>query len=150
MSRFNIGHKSWVIVCDGAKALFLRNDGDAGLVNLTVVEHQSQPDEATRDLGSDRPGRVHQSHGASRSAMEETDWHEQAEAEFLKGVANKVEKLVESREIKAMILVAPPKALGILRAELASLPEGIIRAEIDKGLVRLTVSEIEKHLAALK
>lgn len=150
MSRFNIGHKSWVIVCDGAKALFLRNDGDAGLVNLTVVEHQSQPDEATRDLGSDRPGRVHQSHGASRSAMEETDWHEQAEAEFLKGVANKVEKLVESREIEAMILVAPPKALGILRAELASLPEGIIRAEIDKDLVKLTVSEIEKHLAALK
>jgi protein required for attachment to host cells len=150
MSRFNIGHKSWVIVCDGAKALFLRNDGDAGLVNLTVVEHQSQPDEATRDLGSDRPGRVHQSHGASRSAMEETDWHEQAEAEFLKGVANKVEKLVESREIKAMILIAPPKALGILRAELASLPEGIIRAEIDKDLVKLTVSEIEKHLAALK
>lgn len=150
MSRFNIGHKSWVIVCDGAKALFLRNDGDAGLVNLTVVEHQSQPDEATRDLGSDRPGRVHQSHGASRSAMEETDWHEQAEAEFLKGVANKVEKLVESREIEAMILIAPPKALGILRAELASLPEGIIRAEIDKDLVKLTVSEIEKHLAALK
>jgi protein required for attachment to host cells len=150
MSRFNIGHKSWVIVCDGAKALFLRNDGDAGLVNLTVVEHQSQPDEATRDLGSDRPGRVHQSHGASRSAMEETDWHEQAEAEFLKDVAKKVEKLVESREIEAMILVAPPKALGILRAELASLPEGIIRAEIDKDLVKLTVSEIEKHLAALK
>ncbi|WP_454287593.1 baeRF12 domain-containing protein [Rhizobium arsenicireducens] len=150
MSRFNIGHKSWVIVCDGAKALFLRNDGDAGLVNLTVVEHQSQPDEATRDLGSDRPGRVHQSHGASRSAMEETDWHEQAEAEFLKDVAKKVEKLVESREIKAMILVAPPKALGILRAEFASLPEGIIRAEIDKDLVKLTVSEIEKHLAALK
>ena len=150
MSRFNIGHKSWVIVCDGAKALFLRNDGDAGLVNLTVVEHQSQPDEATRDLGSDRPGRVHQSHGASRSAMEETDWHEQAEAEFLKGVANKVEKLVESREIEAMILIAPPKALGILRAELASLPEGIIRAEIDKDLVKLTVSESEKHLAALK
>jgi protein required for attachment to host cells len=82
--------------------------------------------------------------------MEETDWHEQAEAEFLKGVANKVEKLVESREIKAMILIAPPKALGILRAELASLPEGIIRAEIDKDLVKLTVSEIEKHLAALK
>lgn len=150
MSRFNIGHKSWVIVCDGAKALFLRNDGDAGLVNLTVVDHQSQPDEASRDLGSDRPGRVHQSQGTARSAMEDTDWHEQAEGDFLKDVAKKVEKLVETHEIKAMILIAPPKAMGVLRAELSSLPEGIIRAEIDKDLVKLTVSEIEKHLAALK
>ncbi len=150
MSRFDIGHKSWVIVCDGAKALFLRNDGDAGLVNLTVVDHQSQPDEATRDLGSDRPGRVHQSQGAGRSAMEDTDWHEQAEADFLKDVAGKIQKLVQSHEIKAMILIAPPKALGILRQELASLPDGVVRAEVDKDLVKMTVPEIEKHLAALK
>lgn len=150
MSRFSIGHKSWVIVCDGAKALFLRNDGDAGLVNLTVVAHQSQPDEATRDLGSDRPGRVHQSQGAGRSAMEDTDWHEQAEADFLKDVARKVEQLVSAHEIKAMMLVAPPKALGILRSELSGLPAGVLRAEVDKDLVKLTVSEIEKHLAALK
>lgn len=150
MSRFSIGHKSWVIVCDGAKALFLRNDGDAGLVNLTVVDHQSQPDEATRDLGSDRPGRVHQSQGAGRSAMEDTDWHEQAEADFLKDVARKVEQLVNTHEIKAMMLVAPPRALGILRSELSGLPAGVLRAEVDKDLVKLTVSEIEKHLAALK
>ncbi|GEO84461.1 MULTISPECIES: host attachment protein [Alphaproteobacteria] len=150
MSRFDIGRKSWVIVCDGAKALFLRNDGDADLVNLTVVDHQSQPDEATRDLGSDRPGRVYQSQGASRSAMGDTDWHEQAEEDFLKDVAKKIEALVDADEIKAMILVAPPKALGILRAQFASLPAGVIRAEVDKDLVKLTVPEIEQHLAALK
>jgi len=82
--------------------------------------------------------------------MEDTDWHEQAEADFLKEVAGKIEKLVQSHEIKAMILVAPPKALGILRPELASLPEGVLRAEVDKDLVKMTVPEIEKHLAALK
>ncbi len=150
MSRFDIGPKSWVIVCDGAKALFLRNDGDAELVNLTVVDHQSQPDEATRDLGSDRPGRVHQSHGEGRSAMGDTDWHAEAEADFLKGVAEAVRTRVEAHEIKAMILIAPPKALGILRPELSSLPDGVLRAEIDKDMVKLTVPEIEKHLAALR
>lgn len=149
MSRFDIGHKSWVIVCDGAKALFLRNDGDAELVNLTVVDHQSQPDKATRDLGSDRPGRVHQSEGAARSAMGDTDWHAAAEADFLKTVAETVKTRVATQEIKAMILVAPPKALGILRPELSSLPDGVLRAEIDKDLVKLSVPEIEKHLAAL-
>ncbi|MBW8322658.1 MAG: host attachment protein, partial [Rhizobium sp.] len=85
-----------------------------------------------------------------RSAMGDTDWHEQAEADFLKEVAKTVGKLVETHEIKAMILVAPPKALGILRSEFASLPEGVLRAEVDKDLVKMTVPEIEKHLAALK
>lgn len=149
MTRFDIGRKSWVILSDGAKALFLRNEGDADLVNLAVVDHMSQPDEASRDIGSDRPGRVHQSQGAGRSAMEDTDWHVQAEADFLKGVAGKVTQMVNAHEIKSMMLVAPPKALGILRAELASLPDGVIHAEVDKDLVKLTVPEIEKHLAAL-
>lgn len=150
MSRFDIGRKSWVIVCDGAKALFLRNDGDADLVNLTVVDHMSHPNEATHDLGSARPGRVYQSQGSERSAMEETDWHERAETDFLKEIAKKVAELVEAHEIKAMILVAPPKALGVLRPELESLPEGVIHAELAKDLVKLTVPEIEEHLAALK
>lgn len=58
MSRIVIGRKAWVVVCDGGKALFLRNDGDADLVNLTVADHMGQHVEATRDLGVDQPGRA--------------------------------------------------------------------------------------------
>lgn len=82
--------------------------------------------------------------------MGETDWHDQAETDFLKEIAEKVSELVEAHEIKALILVAPPRALGILRDALDGLPEGVIRAEVAKDMVKETVPEIEKHLASLE
>lgn len=150
MSRIVIGRKAWVVVCDGGKALFLRNDGDADLVNLTVADHMGQHVEATRDLGVDQPGRAFSSAGARRSSMGETDWHDQAETDFLKDIAAKVSELVEAHEITALILVAPPRALGVLRDALDGLPDGVIRAEVAKDMVKETVPEIEKHLAALE
>lgn len=56
MAPIRIPRKSWIIVCDGAKALILRNEGDADLMNLQVMETVTQPDEKTRELGTDRPG----------------------------------------------------------------------------------------------
>ncbi|NKN37919.1 host attachment protein [Agrobacterium sp. a22-2] len=150
MNRNTIAAKAWVIVCDGAKALFLQNVGTAQSVNLAVVEQMSQPDEAAHDLGSDRPGRAFQSEGSARSAMEETDWHETAEADFLLAVAGRLAALVETGDIQDMILVAPPKALGQLRPALGAGINNVLRAEIAKDYVKLPVADIEKHLAALK
>ncbi|MCM2474057.1 host attachment protein [Rhizobium sp. CG5] len=150
MNRNTIATKAWVIVCDGAKALFLQNVGTANAVNLSVVEQMSQPDEATRDLGTDRPGRAFQSEGSARSAMEETDWHEKAEADFLLAVAGRLAALVENGDIQDMVLIAPPKALGLLRPALGAGINNVLRAEIAKDYVKLPVADIEKHLAALR
>ena len=38
MSLFKLPHKSWVVVCDGARALFMENIGDAERLNLRVAE----------------------------------------------------------------------------------------------------------------
>jgi len=59
MNHVKAPWQSWVVVCDGAKALIFRNDGDAELINLKLLEsfvHHTPP---TRDLGTDRPGHVH-------------------------------------------------------------------------------------------
>ncbi|WP_163365778.1 baeRF12 domain-containing protein, partial [Enterobacter asburiae] len=67
-------HNAYVLVCDGRKALFLRNEGDAQYLNLKteqVFEHDNPP---TREQGSDKPGRSYASVGERRSAMEQTDW----------------------------------------------------------------------------
>lgn len=149
MNRNTIAAKAWVIVCDGAKALFLQNIGTAQSVSLAVVEQMSQPDEAAHDLGSDRPGRAFQSEGSARSAMEETDWHEKAEADFLLAVAGRLAALVEDGDIQDMVLIAPPKALGLLRPALGAGINNVLRTEIAKDYVKLPIAEIEKHLAAL-
>jgi len=139
--------KSWVLVCDGAKALLLRNDGDATLLNLVLVTTLAEPAPTTRELGADKPGRTHESVGYARSAMEQTDWHAQAEAAFLRRVAGELDKAVRENGIKVLVLVAPPKALGLLRKEMTDSVQACVKAEIPKDLVRLSTHEIEKHLA---
>ncbi|MBB5751303.1 host attachment protein [Prosthecomicrobium pneumaticum] len=146
MDRVRIPWKSWVVVCDGAKALAFRNEGDSELVNLWPVDVMLQPNLPARALGTDRPGRSFQSHGAARSALADVDRHEEAEEAFLAAVAEAVDKAVAEHSVRDLILVAPPRALGVLRKHLAPTTKAIISAEIGKDLVHLSTYEIQKHL----
>jgi protein required for attachment to host cells len=147
MEQVKIPRHAYVLVCDGAKALLFRNEGDAELVNLKAVEHFAEFEPAAHDLGTDRPGRVYQSHGSARSAVEETDFHEAGEAAFLGRVAKELDRLVEAEKAHAVIVVAPPKALGILRPHFSPAVKAAIKGEIGKDIAHLPTDEIEKHLA---
>jgi protein required for attachment to host cells len=46
------------------------------------------------------------------------------------------------------VLIAPPRALGVLRSAYSPALKGAVRAEIDKDLVAVPVHEIEKRLTA--
>ncbi|APO66963.1 MULTISPECIES: baeRF12 domain-containing protein [Rhizobium] len=148
MADIKVPWESWVVVCDGAKALIMRNAGNALLMNLQVHETLSQPSEPTRELGTDKPGRAHAPDGTSGSAMEQTDWQEQAEADFLRRIAAKLDKLVRERNGSRIILVAPPKALGTLRPNLSAEAQAAISAEVPKDYTNMPVDEIERRLAA--
>ena len=47
-----------------------------------------------------------------------------------------------------MILVAPPRALGMIRPAYSHALRAAVRAELDKDMVKLPIHEIEKHLTA--
>lgn len=149
MPNIRIHHRSWILVCDGSKALLFRNEGDALALNLKLAEVAFEPHPPTRELGTERPGRVHESLGSSRSAVQAPDWHEQAEVDFLRGVARTIDEVVRAKHIKQLVLVAPPKALGELRRHLTAATNAVLSAEIDKDLARLSTKEIERHLTAL-
>lgn len=146
MENVNVPAEAWVVVCDGAKALLLQNAGDRMDLKLKVHETLTQPNAADRELGTDKPGRAHQANRTSGSAVEETSWHEQAETEFLKRVAAKIDDLVRAHAAKRIILVAPPRALGTLRPALGAEAAAVIAAEVPKDLVNVPVDEIERHL----
>jgi protein required for attachment to host cells len=148
MSEIKVPWESWVIVCDGAKALVLQNAGDNQHMNLQVRETFEQPNEADRDIGAGKPGRSHQADGLGGSAVEETSWHDQAEDAFLKQVASKVDELVHEKDAKRIVLVAPPKALGKLRPNLSAGAQAAITFELAKDLTNIPIDQIERHLAA--
>jgi protein required for attachment to host cells len=147
MTKLKIRRHDWVVVCDGAKALVLENAGDEVFPNLKTKEVYAQEDPKTREQGTDAPGRVQQSVGTMRSSVEQTDWHDQAEATFLQDLAGRLDAAVTAGETKAVVLVAPPRALGVLRRSYSPRLRNALRAEVDKDLVKKPVHAIEKLLA---
>ena len=148
MSEVNVGHGDWVVVCDGAKALIFENVGNKFAPRLQAKEVYSQQDPKTHDLGTDGPGRAINSIDGRRSAMEQTDWHDQAERAFLHDLASRLDAAVSAGAAKAIVVVAPPRAVGVLRAVYSAQLRGALHGELDRDLVKLPVAEIEKHLMA--
>ena len=146
MSGLLIHKGEWVVVCDGAKALVLENAGDAKFPNLKTLEVFEQKSLATHEMGTDAPGRSHSSSGQSRSSVEQTDWHDQAERTFLVQLVKHLDAALHAGKTKALIVAAPPRALGVIREAYSPALRAAVRAEIDKDYVKLPVYEIEKHL----
>jgi protein required for attachment to host cells len=135
-----------VAVLDGHKAIILRNDGDAVYPNLIVVEAREQELPPDRALHDDRPGRVYQSSSQARSAVEVADRHEAAERAFIASVAERLERLIAADAHSAIVIVAPPRELGAIRAVLSAAARTALRGEIAHDWVHLPVYEIEKRL----
>jgi protein required for attachment to host cells len=148
MPRLKIDQGDWVVVCDGKKALLLENVGDAKFLNLKTREVLEHADPKTHDLGTDAPGRTYSSVGHGRSAVEQTDWHTQEENRFLQGLAGRLDAALNAGEVKSIVIVAPPRALGVLRQAYSHHLRAALRGEVDKDLVKLPVHEIEKHLGS--
>ncbi|MBB3770833.1 protein required for attachment to host cells [Angulomicrobium tetraedrale] len=138
---------AWVVVCDGQKALILVNEGGATFPKLRTHEVHAQDNLPSRAQGTDAPGRVHQSSGSARSSVEATDWHEEAERAFLRRIADRLEAAVVAGETRSVVVVAPPRALGVLRPLYGRALAAAVEAEIDRDLVKLLLHAIEQHLA---
>ncbi len=148
MPRMKIANGTWILVGDGRKAMFLRNDGLAEQPNLHCIATREQENPATRDQGSDAPGRAFASVGGMRSAMETTDWHEEEARRFAAGIAAELNAAAHDRRYEHLILVAPPRILAELRQDLNKEAKACVRAEIDKDLTRHTIADIETILLA--
>jgi protein required for attachment to host cells len=148
MAGVKIDHGGWVVVCDGAKALVLENAGNRMTPNLSTREVYEQDDPKTSELGTGKPGRAANTLGGARSAMEQTDWHDQEETRFLTKLAARLDKAVLGGETPSLVVVAPPRAIGVLRKAFSSHVRHAIRAEVEKDYIKLPVNEITRLLAA--
>ena len=139
-----IPHGGYVVVCDGRKALVLRNVSVHPKPDLQVqLAFEAPPNPPTHAQGTDRPPRVRL--GDQRSAIAQTDWHDLAERRFAKAVAHALDAF---DPVTALIVVAPPTVLGDMRKEFHKEVSDRIIAEVPKTLTNHPIDEIEKHLAA--
>lgn len=146
----HVGHGASVFVTDGCKALFLRNEGDSDFPDLRLLQRWEQSVPPDRELKSSGPGRTFGSrgHGSRRSSYEQTDFHALAEAEFAAHAAEYLNEKVQSEDIEKLIIVAPPRTLGLVRKGLRREAEQRVFAEIAKDLVKHPVWKIEQLLTS--
>ncbi len=147
MAKLAIPHDALVFVGDGQKVLFLQNRGDEQSPNLAAVRVFGDENPPTHEQGTDRPGRAFKRAATNRrSSMETTDWHEFEKEHFAERVTSALEQLVRTDDIKAIVVVAPPRTLSKLRRTIRPSVKKRIIAEIEKDLTKHPVSDIENHL----
>ena len=139
-------HNALVLVADGRKMLLFRNHGDESQIDLRTEAHDAREDRKDREIKTDAPGTVKQSLGSGHSTYEEPDFHQQEEDRWIKDAADELRTRVLRNDFDALAIVAPPKALGVLKKALHKEVERRIVCTVDKEMTGRPVPDIEALL----
>jgi len=152
-------HNALVLVADGRKMLFFRNHGDENQIDLRTEAHDARRDRYDREIKTDAAGAAAHGAGAAgrgigavggghvgRPAMEETDYHQQEEDIWVKEAAEELKTRVLRKDFEALAIVAPPKALGVLRKALHKEVEKRVIVTINKEMTDRPIPDIEALL----
>jgi protein required for attachment to host cells len=141
-----IPNQALVLVTDGRKLLFLRNHGDENQIDLRTESHDQREDRKDNEIKTDAAGSSKQSFGFGRPALGETDFHQQDEDRWVKEAADELKKRALRQDFEALAIVAPPRALGVLRKELHKEVERRIVATFNKEMTDRPIPDIEDLL----
>ncbi len=138
---------TWIVIADGAHASIFQNDGPGKGIAPTRHTQLTGDTRRSSDIASDALGRTHSRGGHVQSVMEPTsDPHEQAEQEFITHISALLTDACRAQEYQRLILVAPPQALGDLRATLPEDVGALVSGELHKDLTHATIPDITEHL----
>jgi len=136
-------HNALVLVADGRKMLFFRNHGDENQIDLRTESHDARQDRKERYFRTDAPGTVKQSFGFGHSTYEETDFQQQEEDRWVKDAAEELKKRALRKDFDALAVVAPPKALGVLKKYLHTEVQRRIVCIVNKEMSGRPIPDIE-------
>jgi protein required for attachment to host cells len=139
--------KRWIVVADGRHARLyeqLRPGAALSQIESLDLTAEDEKEAAQRD----RPPRAHDRFGEGRHAMDKgVSLHEEAEARFLARVTNHLEAQRSADKFDEIILIAPPRALGILRTSLSHALKEAVKGSMDLDLINETPEQLRTRLS---
>ena len=141
-----LANNTLVLVTDGRKTLFFRNEGDQNQIDLRTEAVDEREDLDDKDMKTDAPGTVQQSAGYGHSTYEEVDFKQQEEDRWAHSAAEEVNRRALKNDFDALAIVAPPRTLGEIRKKLHKEAERRIVCEIPKEMTRRPIPDIEALL----
>jgi len=142
---------TWVLVADAHQGQIFSVE-DAGLPGTLRHTIRSRPDGAAHDESgdlpevADRPKHASAHHGALKPS---TDPSDEVQHRFAKELVRMLERGLAEGAFHHLVVVAPPKLLGILRENLTRGLAEKLRASEAKDYTKLPVRELEEHLRRL-
>ena len=138
---------TWILIADGTQARVLEYTGPGkGLKQVDGLDFAIDSIQA-RDIMADRPGRSHSSVGHGRSGMEpKTDPVEYRETQFVKSLADMLDRQQQKGAFDRLVIAASPTAMGDIRKAMTPGVKKTILAELDKDLTNLPTPQLNKHL----
>ncbi|WOF44828.1 host attachment family protein [Sphingopyxis indica] len=145
----SLKHDALVVVADGRKALFLRNHGDTGQIDLRTASHREREDRMDREIKTGPAGRSGRPSGTGsfQDTMEEPDFHQQEEDRFARDLAEKVNAMALRGDFEQLVIVAPARTMGELRPLWHKEASSRIAGEHVKEMTDRPVADIEALLA---
>jgi len=137
---------TWVVVADGTRARLFNRHRNRKLEEFdTLLSPEHRLHEG--DLVTDRDGRSVDAGGGGRHGMgnkNTTKDHEMTV--FAKRLAERLDEGRNAGDLERLVLVAPPRFLGQLRAHMSNPAAGLVALTIDKELTMLPADKLERHL----
>ena len=106
--------------------------------------------QASRDLVSDASGRTFHVQGpGSHSKQPRSDPHDQAEEQFTRSLAQKLDKAVGMGKFDHLAIIADPRTLGRLRRHMSKSLAGSVTNELTLDLAGLPLNKLEPRVRSI-
>lgn len=139
--------KTWLLVADAAKArLFEIPRKGAGLTEIACFTH---PDSRSPGQHPEhgRQGRTQESANSARHAIEpHTTLQEKHATQFADQLRDVIRQGRMENRYEQLVLMAPPRFLGVLRDRLDEQSLKCVVAEVGNDLLALSPTELLAHL----
>lgn len=140
---------TYIVVADAARARIFTRD------SLNLAEKESLVHAAGRlhegDLITDQRGDVQESMSStSRSSGQENVASQHENELFAKEVATRLKSVRVDNSLEKLILVAPPKFLGLLRDKLDGPTQKLVIHSLSKDLSKASLNDIQDAVSDLR
>lgn len=136
---------AYILVVDGGNTRLFRNSGGEHAIKLEAVEQARIHNPRTSLLSEPRPGRSFQSMGNERSAYSDTNTHQRRKDAFCEAALDRAIAMAGAKG--ELILIAPPRVIGVLRKYAERRHKRCKIREIAEDLAVLTARELSERLS---
>ncbi len=141
--------KTWILVAHDAGARFFESLGRGEELELIEEIEHSAGRARDSEMASDRPGRAFQRNIGDhrRSSMGQSESpHDRAVSDFARALAAKLGDGRVGNRYTRLVLVAPPRFLGLLRSSLDGPTSQLVVGSLDKDLAVVDASALVERL----